>query len=81
MISSDKWSVNLLALFKKNLLIKHYIKNLLRRLINMVSRIRSLGMITVAWLRVRKWRSLQMTDLANVTSHETEGGSLVCLKD
>lgn len=80
MISSDKWSVIYLH-FLKTLLIKHYIKNLPRRLINTVSRIRSLGMITVAWLGVRKWLSRQMTDLANATSHKTEGSWLVCLKD
>lgn len=80
MISSDKWSVIYLH-FLKTLLIKHYIKNLPRRLINVVSRIRSLGMITVAWLGVRKWLSRQMMDLANAISHKTEGSWLVCLKD
>lgn len=72
MISSDKWSVIYLH-FLKTLLIKHYIKNLPGRLIHTASRIRSLGMITVAWLGVRKWLSQQMTDLANATRQKAVG--------
>ena len=74
---------NLLAFYKR-LLIKRYIKNSPRRLINMDSRIRSFGMIggSLAKIqRVRKKFSLKRSDQPNVTSFSIRTSLLIYLKD
>lgn len=73
---------NLCALYKR-LLIKHYIKNLPRRLINMDSRIRSFGKIggSVAKVQRVKKFSIEMSDQPNVTSFNIRTSLLIYLKD
>lgn len=72
---------NLLALYK-SMLIKHYIKNLPRRLINMESRsFGTIGNSLAKVQRVRKKFSLEMSDQPNVTSFNTKMSLLIYLKD
>ena len=63
--------------------IKHYIKNLPRRLINMDSRIRSFGKIggSVAKVQRVKKFSIEMSDQPNVTSFNIRTSLLIYLKD
>lgn len=74
---------NLLALYKR-LLIKYYIKNLPRRLVNVDSRIRPFGLIGNSLAkaqRVRKQFSLEISDQPNVTSLNIRTSLLIYLKD